>query len=179
MRDAVRDGEILTLSLKCRALELQTTTTYTIMDSNPSEPLMELPISIEQDSLRYDTSVLINSYTILNFVGRYFLNRNDLVGKCTCGSKTDDRIPNEQRIFTADEHFPTMIYVGTMAFLGLKFHVLSHLKYADLIFCLPAMTNLHMFIQLPINLVLFGDSPFLYESQPRRVSCTFVDSSEM
>ena len=33
----------------------------TIMDPNEPEPLMKLPISIEYGSLRYDTSVLIDS----------------------------------------------------------------------------------------------------------------------
>ena len=33
----------------------------TIMDPNEPEPLMKLPISTEYDSLRYDTSVLIDS----------------------------------------------------------------------------------------------------------------------
>ena len=45
----------------------------TIMDPNEPEPLMKLPISIEHGSLRYDTSVLIDSAATLNFVSQEFL----------------------------------------------------------------------------------------------------------
>jgi hypothetical protein len=44
----------------------------TIMDPNEPEPLMKLPISIEYDSVRYDTSVLIVSATTLNFASQEF-----------------------------------------------------------------------------------------------------------
>jgi hypothetical protein len=42
------------------------------MDPNEPEPLMKLPISIEYGSLRYDTSVLIDSTATLNFVSQEF-----------------------------------------------------------------------------------------------------------
>ena len=45
-------------------------TVLTIMDPNEPEPLMKLPISIEYGSIRYDTSVLIDSAASLNFVSR-------------------------------------------------------------------------------------------------------------
>jgi len=47
-------------------------TVLTIMDTNEPEPLMKLPIFIEYDSLRYDTSALIDSATTLNFVSQEF-----------------------------------------------------------------------------------------------------------
>ncbi len=51
---------------------------------NPSKPdsLMKPPISWEQDSLRYDTCVLINSTTTQCFASHLSLNQNGLVGKC-------------------------------------------------------------------------------------------------
>jgi len=72
----------------------------TIMDPNEPEPLMKLPIFIEYDSLRYDTSVLIDSATTLNFVSKEFLIRNGFVGKCVRGPNIAVRIANEQRIST-------------------------------------------------------------------------------
>ena len=39
---------------------LPTTVALTIMDPNQLEPLMKLPISIEQDSLQFYTDVLID-----------------------------------------------------------------------------------------------------------------------
>ncbi len=44
----------------------------TIMDPNEPEPLMKFPISTEYGSLRYDTNVLIDSATTLNFVSQDF-----------------------------------------------------------------------------------------------------------
>ncbi len=49
---------------------LATTASLTITDPNQPEPLMKLPISIEQDSLQYHTSVLIDSATTLNFANQ-------------------------------------------------------------------------------------------------------------
>jgi hypothetical protein len=43
---------------------------------------MRLPIPIEQDLLRYGTSVIVNLAATLSFASRKSLNRNDLVGKC-------------------------------------------------------------------------------------------------
>ena len=72
----------------------------TIMDPNEPEPLMKLPISIEYDSLRYDTSVLIDSAATLNFVSQEFLIGNGLVGKRVRGPKIAVRIANKQHIST-------------------------------------------------------------------------------
>ena len=79
---------------------LPTVAALTIMDPNQPEPLMKLPISIEQDSLQFQTNVLIDSTTSLNFASRDFLTRNNLLGKCIRGSKIAVRIANEQRIST-------------------------------------------------------------------------------
>ena len=49
---------------------LRSAVVLTIMDPNEPEPLMKLPISIEYDALRYDTSVLIDSAATLNFASR-------------------------------------------------------------------------------------------------------------
>ena len=42
------------------------------MDPNQPEPLIVLPISIEQDSMQYNTAVLIDLATTLNFVSQDF-----------------------------------------------------------------------------------------------------------
>jgi hypothetical protein len=42
---------------------------------------MRLPISIEQDILRYGTSVIFGSAITLGFASRKSLTRNELVGK--------------------------------------------------------------------------------------------------
>ena len=83
----------------------------TIMDPNEPEPLMKLPISIEHDSLQYDTSVLIDSAPTLNFVSQEFLIRNGLVGKCVRGPKIEVRIANEQRISTNKSFSPTGLFI--------------------------------------------------------------------
>jgi len=54
----------------------------TIMDPNQPDPFKKLPISIEQNSLKFHTSVLIYSATTLNFASEDFLTRNNLLGKC-------------------------------------------------------------------------------------------------
>ena len=47
--------------------------TLTIMDPNQPKHLIKLPISIEQDSIQYHTSVLIDSASTLNFASHAFL----------------------------------------------------------------------------------------------------------
>jgi hypothetical protein len=76
---------------------LPTAATLTIMDPDQSEPLMELPTSIKQDSMQYLTSVLIDLASTLNFVSQDILARKHLLGKCIRGQKNVVRIANEQR----------------------------------------------------------------------------------
>ena len=57
------------------------------MDLSQSLSLVKLPISLERDSLRCDTCVLINSVVALSFVSQISLNQNGLVGKCIRGQK--------------------------------------------------------------------------------------------
>ena len=70
-------------------------TTLTIMDPNIPEHAMKFPISIDQNSMQYHTSVLMDSATTLNFVSLDILTRNDLLGKCIRGPKIVVRIANE------------------------------------------------------------------------------------
>jgi len=83
---------------------LPTAAALTIMDPNQPEPLMKLPFSIEQDSLQFHTSVLIDSTPSLNFVSEDFLTRNNLFGKCIRGSKISVRIANGQSISTSKKN---------------------------------------------------------------------------
>jgi hypothetical protein len=57
------------------------------MDTSQSDSLMKPLDSLEQDSLRCDTCVLIDSTTTLSFASGLSLNLNGLVGKCIRGSK--------------------------------------------------------------------------------------------
>jgi hypothetical protein len=140
---------------------------------------MKLPISIEYDSLRYDTSVLINSTTILNFVSQEIWIRNGLVDKCVRGQKIAVRIAHEQRISTNKSFSPTSLFIHQIKFTCLTFTVLPHLKCVDFIFGLPALKTLQMSIQPSNNSVVINDRSFPCESQPRRISCLLVDSFKM
>ena len=51
---------------------LHTLAALTIMDSNQPEPLMKLPIPIEQNSLKYHTRAFFSSAPTLNFVSNDF-----------------------------------------------------------------------------------------------------------
>jgi hypothetical protein len=57
------------------------------MDPSQSDSLMKHLVSLQHDSLQYDTCVLIDSTATLSFVNRISLNQNGLVGKCIRGSK--------------------------------------------------------------------------------------------
>ena len=131
-----------------------------IMDSNELEPLMKLPISLDYDSLRDDTSVLIDSTTTLNFVSQEF----GLVGKCVRGPKIAARIANEQRISTSKSFSPTSLVIHQIKFTCLTFTVLPHLKCVDFIFGLPALKPLQMSIQPFNKSVMIKDRSFLCES---------------
>jgi hypothetical protein len=151
----------------------------TIMAPNQPEPLMKLPISIEQNSLQFYTNVLIDSAATLNYASQDFLTRNNMLGDCIRGPKIVVRIASEQRISTNKSFSPTHVSIGQKKFLGLNFTVLPHLKCVDFIFGLPAMKALNMSIQPSINSVFIGGVPLACESQPRRVSCLLADSSKM
>ena len=66
---------------------LPTVPTSTKIDPSQSKPLLKLPNSIEQESLRCDTSVLIDLAAYLGFESQQSLNQNSLVGKCIRGPK--------------------------------------------------------------------------------------------
>jgi hypothetical protein len=149
----------------------------TIMDPNELEPLMKLPI--EYDLLRYDTNVLIDSATTLNFMSREFLIRNGLVEKCVRGPKIAVRIANEQCISTNKSLSSTSFFIHQIKFTGLIFTVLPHLKCVDFIFVLSALKTLQMSIQPSNNSVMINNRSFPCESQPRRISCLLVDSSKV
>jgi hypothetical protein len=132
----------------------------TIMDPNQPKPLMQLPICIEQDSMKYHTTVLIDLATTLNFVGQDFLTRNNRLSKCIRGPKIVVRIASEQRISTATSFPTTNISLGQKKLIGLSFTGLPHLKCVDFIFGLLAMKELNMLIQSSKDMVLIGDMTF-------------------
>jgi hypothetical protein len=138
------------------AHRLPTAATLNIIDPNQREPLMKLPISIEQDSMQFHTSVLIDSATTLNFVSREFLTRNHLFGGCIRGPKIVVRIANEQRISTTKKFSPTIVSLDQKKFPGRIFTVLPLLKCVDFFFGLPAMKELNMSIQSSKDMVLIG-----------------------
>jgi hypothetical protein len=55
---------------------LPTATKLTIMDTSRPNPLVKLPIFIEQDSMQYHMSESIDSITTLNFASRDFSKQN-------------------------------------------------------------------------------------------------------
>ena len=117
------------------------------MDPNHPEPLMKLPISIEQNSMQFHTSVLIDLAVTFNFVIQDFLTRNNLWFGCVRGPKIVVRIANEQGISTTKTFSPTSVSIDRKKFLVLIFTVLPHLKCVNFIFGLPAMKELNMSIQ--------------------------------
>ena len=82
------------------------------LSSNQPEPLMKLPISVEQDSMQFHTSVLIDSTTTLNFASQDFLTRNNFLGRCILGRKIVVRIASKQRISTSKTFSPAYVSVG-------------------------------------------------------------------
>jgi len=126
---------------------LPTAAVLTIMDPNQLEPLMEISISIEQDSMQYHTTVLIDWTATLNFASQNFLTRNNLLGRCIRGPKIVVRIGNDQRISTSKTFSPTHVSIGQKKFTGLNFTGLPHLKCVDVIFGLPSMKELNTYIQ--------------------------------
>jgi hypothetical protein len=57
------------------------------MDNSQSDPLMKSSTSIEHNSLRCDTFVLIDSAATLSFWSQISLIQNGFVGKCIRGLK--------------------------------------------------------------------------------------------
>jgi len=58
------------------------------MDPSQSDSLMRSPVSLEHDSSRCDTCVLIDSAATLSFASQLSLNHNGFVGKCIRGPKS-------------------------------------------------------------------------------------------
>ena len=99
--------------------------------------------------------------------------------ECVRGPKIAVRIANEQRISTNKSFSPTSFFIHQIKFTGLTFTVLPHLKFVDFIFGLLALKTLQISIQPSNNSVDINDRSFPCESQPRRISCLLVDSSNM
>ena len=71
------------------------------MDPSLSNSLMKSPISLKQDSLRWNTFVLIDSATTLSFFSQIPLNQKGLVGKCIQVPKT---VVHERKKFLTRGH---------------------------------------------------------------------------
>ena len=158
---------------------LPTAASLSLMIPNQPEPLIQVPISIEQDSTQYHTLVLIDSTTTLNFVSQDFLTRKNHLVKCIRSPKIIVRIENEQRISRTKTFSPINVSLGQKKLNGLSFIVLPHLKCIYFIVDFPAMKELNSSIQPSKDLVLIGDISFICETQPRRVSCLLADESKM
>jgi hypothetical protein len=89
---------------------------------------MKLPISIEHDSLRCETSVLIDLAATLSFASQKSLSRNSLVGEYIRGPKNGVHNVNGQRdlqCFLLATVSPTMFSFSQKTFLGLRFQLSS------------------------------------------------------
>jgi len=105
---------------------IPTVKAFTKMDPSQSESLMKLPISIEQDSLRCESGVLIDSATTLRFFSRKSLNRNSLVGECIRGPKIviyNARGQQDPQCFLLAAIAPPMPSFIQNTFLGCRFQL--------------------------------------------------------
>ena len=88
---------------------LPATAALTIVDPNQPEPLMKLPIFIEQESMQYHTTVLIiDSAETLNFVSQYFLTRIDLWGGVFVVKKSRFALQTSRRLPRLKQFRPPM-----------------------------------------------------------------------
>jgi hypothetical protein len=92
------------------------------MDPIQSGSLLKSPISLEQDSLRCDTFVLIDSVATLSVLSQMSFNQNSLVGNYIRGPKLIVYNALEKRdmqCFLLAAVSPTIHSFSEKAFLGL------------------------------------------------------------
>ena len=150
------------------------------MDPSQSELLTKLPISIEQDSLRCDTCVIIDSSATLSFASQKSLRRIGLVGRCICCPKIFVHNFCGQRdpqCFLLATFSLTILSYSQETFLVLRFYVLPQLKCVGFFFWVASNERVECvystFGQLNVD---WYPSFVPCESQPRRVSCVLAYS---
>jgi len=107
------------------------------MDPSQSEPRMELPISIQEDSLQYDTNVCVNWLnSTYEFCGSKIFKPKGLVGKCIHGPKIivyNVHGHRDTQCFLLTTVSLTMLSLSQKTFLFLVFYVLLHLKCVEFV----------------------------------------------
>jgi hypothetical protein len=132
------------------------------MDPSQSETLMKSLISIEQDSLRCDTFVLIDSAATLSLLSQISLNQNGLVGifevqKSLFIMLMDNEIQNA---FFYQQFLQQYLRLAKGHFLvsDSMFRCISNAS--NSYFGLPTMKHANVFIRSSDNFVLISNQPF-------------------
>ena len=113
---------------------LPTAAAYVIMDLDHPEPLMRVPITVND----HHTDALIENVATLNCVSKTFLEEHDLQKCCTKAPIVVVRVANSQRVASWKLFIPKSLIINRIDYSGIQFRVLPHLKCADIILGLPA-----------------------------------------
>ena len=170
------DTDVDDVAREAAAKYLPTASAYVIMDPNHPEPLMQIPVRVND----IDVPALVDNAATLNFVSEGFVQSNNLKEYCKLApKKVAVRVANSQRICATKIFIPKHLSVNGIDFSGIQFYVLPHLKCADVILGLPAQKAMDMIIypkEESIN-VSGIDVPCI--PQDRRVSCMLIEDNKL
>ena len=88
---------------------LPTAAAYVIMDPDHPEPLMRVPITIND----HHTDALIDNAATLNFVSKSFIEKHELLQCCTKAPKVAVRVANSQRVSSWKLFIPKSLIINT------------------------------------------------------------------
>ena len=155
---------------KAAAEYLPTSVAYVIMNPDHPEPLMPIPIQLNN----IEVTALVDNAATLNFISKEFVESNDLMQHCKPAPKVAVRVANSQRLSATKILVPEHLTINDIDYLGIQFYVLPHMKCADLILGLPAQKAMDMIIRPKDEVISIAGVDVHCIPQVRRVSCLLI-----
>lgn len=148
---------------------------YSILCPNQSEPLMRIPVLINNN----DVDALIDNAASLNFISKTFIDNNSLNSHCRNTSKVAVRVANSQRITSHKIFIPDSFIINGIDYSGLQFRVLPQLECADVILGLPGQKELNMIIRPADDMISIDGVDISAKSEDRRVRLNLINADKM
>jgi hypothetical protein len=139
------------------------------MDPYEHEALVRFTESVSLNRISVEADTLIDTATSLNFVIKDFVMANDFYEYCKTAFKMAIRVASEQRISTNKLFRLSVFTINEHEFNGLQFRVLPHFKSSDIIFGLPALSQLDVVIHPSINAFSMGNFTINCNRDSRRI----------
>ena len=147
-----------------------TTSCSAILDPDQPEPLMKLPIVVNN----IEMDALLDTAATMSFVSEHFVKTHSLTSE-----KLVVRMANGSRITSTRVVHLDAVRIGQKLYDNLSFRVLPHLKAADLVLGLPTLKQLGIMIHPAECSVTIKEEKIPCHLEERRVECSLITPAKL